>query len=773
MRSESRPSEIGKSVHYYEVQFRKIREAGFDGLHYEWHANRPKPQFMEALRKTGLPVAMFYDMEIRFSGRTEFITPTEPFAREFVDDVLSFYRAVPREFWLHDRNGKLPIVVYGYAFDRKITDPAPWDRFFRAIIEGVEQGLGEHAVFHWTNSGTVQQMYAFQHFPQIQSYIFNEASPQDPTNAHSVTFVVHYDDLGPSFLRKGERPARWIRNDIRYLQEDLWLAKHTDPDLLFNYGWNELFEGEHLLPDSLWGTWRYEVASAIVKDVKAHARADLPRILAIIDDILPAYHRADAATETLLLREMHMLGLLRTALPQAEVVMSKHATDLSAYAAVFALNVQKDPEEESTLAHCGRPVVYVHPVASSETPLTGRFTTAPRKPLADPNLGPGNEYVTVTRKVDIDLARFPLMQYRFRNNPGALVHIRYYGLDRHGHEVQAWYEGGPTEHRATSGKWKVEEANVAEITKHVLKEPLSRLSRIEVILDDLEDNGTFTLDLDSLGFKSLTGEPGPVVDLDPRQGWTVHSDFENIPGARERFNFKTVQSEGRSIPRITLKAVVSERLVPPIDESTCQINPRAGVESLVETTVNGRRVPVLLASDHAYWLNTYTPSDACWQALLPHLVRLEANRGVIFRSTSHSLNPEGLTSDSKRRDDDHPRRASADKSRAAGCASRTGSRPAPGPAGQLFEAIGSRRSWVKNVDPVAGPAWRPAHDRPGTGRSCRSGLPVENRRRACRARRPYRCTLQNGTPTLALLCKFLDRLRDLGAAGVDRGRIGS
>ena len=63
------PEEIGTSVHYYEVQFRKIREAGFDGLHYEWHANNPKPQFLDALGKVGLTAAMFYDMEIRFSGR--------------------------------------------------------------------------------------------------------------------------------------------------------------------------------------------------------------------------------------------------------------------------------------------------------------------------------------------------------------------------------------------------------------------------------------------------------------------------------------------------------------------------------------------------------------------------------------------------------------------------------------------------------------------------------------------------------------------------------
>jgi hypothetical protein len=60
------PAEIGNSVHYYEAQCRKIKEAGFDGIHDQWHGNNPKPQFIEALRKTGVPLAMFYDKEIRF-----------------------------------------------------------------------------------------------------------------------------------------------------------------------------------------------------------------------------------------------------------------------------------------------------------------------------------------------------------------------------------------------------------------------------------------------------------------------------------------------------------------------------------------------------------------------------------------------------------------------------------------------------------------------------------------------------------------------------------
>lgn len=213
-----------------------------------------------------------------------------------------------------------------------------------------------------------------------------------------------------------------------------------------------------------------------------------------------------------------MLGLLRAALPQVEVVLSGHVSDLTPYAAVFAMNVLKNPLEESALERSGRPLVFANPLLTSATPLGARFTAAARKPLNDPGRGPANEYVAVTRKVDVDLSRFPLVQYRFRNSPGALFHIRYYGLDRQGNEVQAWYEGGPTEHRATRGQWLADQANVAEVTRHVLKEPLSRLSRIEVILDDMEDNGTFTLEMDYLRFSSPAGEVGLSVALDPAQG---------------------------------------------------------------------------------------------------------------------------------------------------------------------------------------------------------------------------------------------------------------
>lgn len=635
------PEEIGTSVHYYEAQFRKIREAGFDGLHYEWHANNPKPQFVEALGKTGLPVAMFYDMEIRFHGRPNFLTPTDDFAKEFVGDVTSFYNAVPRPLWLHDRHGRLPIVVYGYAFDGRITDPAPWQKFFAAIIQGVQQSLGERAVFHWTNNGSFQQMYGFQHFPEIQSYVFNEASVQTPVAARSVTFVVHYDDLGVSFARQQGRPTRWIRNDVRYLQETLWLAKHTDPDLVFNYGWNELYEGEHLLPCSRWGTWRYELASAMVREIKAQAKADLPRVLIIVDDFLPALHEADPATAPLLHREMALLGQLRSLVPQAEVVLPGTRRNLADYAAVLALNMAKVPEEEATLAAYGRPVLYVNPDSQSDTPMTRLFTARPRLPLFSADRPPANEYVVATAKIDVDLRQFPLLQFRCRNSPESLFHIRYHGLNAKGQEVLAWHESSPTDDRQTGGTWSAEQANVADIARQAAGEPVSRLTRIEVILDDLDENGTFSLDIDYLRFADAAGKVGWSAEF---KDWTTGASFGGLPDAPARYGFGPVTEGGQCFQRMTLVAAVSDKVVPPIDQATRRIEPLSDVRTLLQATSAGQTVPVVLARDRRYWLNTYSPSDACWEKLLPPLTGMPLNRGVIFRSFSHSVRKDGLVS---------------------------------------------------------------------------------------------------------------------------------
>ncbi len=636
------PAQIGNTEHYYEVQFERIQAAGFDGIHYEWHKNNPKPQFLAALEKTGVPLAMFYDMEIRFSKRPSFITPTDEFAAEATGDVLSFYRAVPKRLWLRDRNGRLPIIVYGYRFDRSVTDPARWNAFYRKLLDGIEQGLGAKIVLHWTDACAPQQVYAYQHFHQIQSYTFNEAGRQTQAGARSVTFVVHYDDLGVSFARGGPRQQRWIRNDVRYLQESLWLAKHTDPDLVFNYGWNELYEGEHLLPDAHWGTWRYEVAAAMIRDIKAGVRADLPPTLVIADDFLPAMHEAEPETMSVLNREMNLLARLRSIVPQADVVLSGSGPNLAEYEVIFSINRRKDAREEAALADCGKTVVYAGPDFETETPMTHRFTNKPRRRIPPSKLGPANEFVVASRAVDLDLAAYPILKFRCRNSVGTIFHVRYEGITADGRRVQAWHESSPTDDRQTGGKWQEFEANVAQIARQAAGEPIARLSRIELILDDLDENGRFTLDVDELRTVNPAGKAGWEETFDTLNGWTSHASFEGVPGAKSRFGLKAEKEGDTTFARLSLEAQVREDTGGPADESTQGIEPLPGVKTLWQAEVRGHQVPLLLARDRSYWLNTYTPTDDGWIKLIPAALGLPVHQGVLFHSFSYTVTPEGL-----------------------------------------------------------------------------------------------------------------------------------
>jgi hypothetical protein len=222
-----------------------------------------------------------------------------------------------------------------------------------------------------------------------------------------------------------------------------------------------------------------------------------------------------------------------------------------------------------------------------------------------------------------------------------LFHIRYYGPNGNGQEVPAWYESSPTDDRQTGGQWLAGQANVADIARHGAGEPISRLTRIEVILDDAEENGTFTLDLDYLRFANAEGKIGWSADF---KDWTTGASFGDMAGAPARYGFAPATEGGQRFQRMTLVAVVSDKVVPPIDQAIRQIEPLPGVQTLVQATSEGRSVRVVLARDRFYWLNTYSPSDACWEKLIPNLTGMRLNRGVIFRSFSHSVQKEGLSS---------------------------------------------------------------------------------------------------------------------------------
>ena len=162
-------------------------------------------------------------------------------------------------------------------------------------------------------------------------------------------------------------------------------------------------------------------------------------------------------------------------MPQAEVVLPRSGRNLNDYAAIFSLNTVKDPAEEAALAACERDVIYVNPQADSETAMTRRFTDSARKPLPRAVAGPENEYVVISRSVDIDLARFPLLQFRCRNTPNTVFDIRYRGTTADGREVDAWLETSDTDDRQSGGKWLEGQANVAQIAEQAAGEPITRL----------------------------------------------------------------------------------------------------------------------------------------------------------------------------------------------------------------------------------------------------------------------------------------------------------
>ena len=382
----------------------------------------------------------------------------------------------------------------------------------------------------------------------------------------------------------------------------------------------------------------------MVKDIKLHTKADLPRALIIVDDFLPLSHEATAEQAAVLLREQRLLARLRSLVPQAEVVLPGGGRNLADYAMVFSLNTVKDPAEEAALALCTSVVVYANPRPGQETDMTHRFTSSASQPLPRPDLGPENEYVVIVRPVDIDLDRFPTLQYRCRNTSNALVHIRYQGQTADGREVEAWLEGGDTDDRQSGGKWLEGQANVASIARQAAGEPIKRLTRIEVILDDLDTTGQSSLDIDYLRFVGADGNVGWEDPFDTIDDWSTHASFEGAPGGKERFDFSARQEDEASVGRIDMRSVVSSLMPGPLDQTTRMIEPLASVRVLVETELEGTTVPVLLLRDRACWMNTYTPDDACWETLFQTLLDHKLTKGVTFGSFSHSVTLEGLTS---------------------------------------------------------------------------------------------------------------------------------
>ena len=344
-------SDIGRTKLYYDVQFALVAGAGFDGVMWEYHSpspdrrtwldqppwpphgSHPPEEALESLEEHALRVGLFYDSEIRFRSVPQFIVPSPPLAEQMVRDITEFYEHIPPSSWLIGPSGELPIVLYGYQFSDR-GSIGQWDAFFQFLIEGAASELGRRPVFHWTDSGSPAQAYAFQRFPEVRPFNFNPCHPQSALGATSVTFVISYDDYGVWKANEetpGAREHDLIINDPRLVEEALSLACESDPSLLFFYGWNELFEGEALLPDATHGRWRLDVAASIINNAKTYKGGALPLVALVSDNILTL--AADAPSDASAV--IALLRVLRTVIPRTVLVEPGSPIPVAASAVLY------------------------------------------------------------------------------------------------------------------------------------------------------------------------------------------------------------------------------------------------------------------------------------------------------------------------------------------------------------------------------------------------------------------------------------------------------
>ena len=353
--------EIGSSA-YYDVNFRLIRDLGVDGVMWEWYENvglTPSPVVLDSLRRHDLKIGLFYDWEVVHAGsqpvlsEEAYIAGDEASVSKIADEVIAFYQVIPRDLWLYDADGRLPVIVYAFGFPEVLDDVDAWTWFFTELAGRVETALEVDVIFDWTAESRVQAL-AFERWPDdYASFNFVVDAPQWQFGHHVVTWNYIFDNRGGA---RGVR-LRVIRDDNRYLQETAWLAAHTSPSLVFIYSWNEFWEGSHLFPDDTYEWRRYELAQAQLAKLADTRADDLPRAV-IIGDAADAYPQGTNGlfeSQRLLLRH-----LLRRYVPQADFMTPAQVTEdaLAGYDLIVSLT--NDRTVDSVLAELPESIQIVY-----------------------------------------------------------------------------------------------------------------------------------------------------------------------------------------------------------------------------------------------------------------------------------------------------------------------------------------------------------------------------------------------------------------------------
>lgn len=379
-------SDVGVSKAYYESQFKLINDLGVDGIMYEYYkeqgAGWPKlsANFLASLQQYDTKVGLFYDWEIQQVGaigpvlsEKGYIQPTDAIAQTLVNDMAEFYERVPRNSWLFDKQGRLPMMIFGFGFNTTATDAEEWHDFYTTILTGLETRIGVRPIIYWTAINKLQIEYAFQYFPdQIRPFNFVLDNPQPQLAPGSVTWNINFDNLG---VYRTNKLQRVIRDDLRYIQEMLWLAKYTAPELLFIYSWNEYYEGANIMPDTTYGETRYKLMQALLDDVEINRKNILPCTLLIVDDYADVWRSDDWHLK---IAEQFTLYAMRRLAPQADVRLVNEITPelLDQYSLIIYLahnNPEKLIQIEAVIDQ--KRVVVIGPRLGYMETLRSRFAT--------------------------------------------------------------------------------------------------------------------------------------------------------------------------------------------------------------------------------------------------------------------------------------------------------------------------------------------------------------------------------------------------------------
>jgi hypothetical protein len=329
------------SEDFYFKQFRYIHSLGIDALAWEYHPNigagptLPPPAALAALKRSGLKIAPFYDLEISLKVKNHEskvptlssangIHPNAEMSEHINGEMRQFFARVPRNLLAKDKQGRLVVFVFGYAFDDSNPDPRLWDQFANALVAGASASAGSPPTFYWTAANSVFAAHLFSHHrDHFVPFQFVLDTPQSQYGHDAVTWNFGFDNLGVQHTYKMQRV---VRLDLRYVQEMGWLAGATDPSLVFLYSWNEPFEGSLLLPTRQWGDTKARLTKEFIARLRSRRDPPLPKTLLIIDDLDELWTTRKDDWHLKILSDLLLYPMRRFA-PQADVRMVREVDE--------------------------------------------------------------------------------------------------------------------------------------------------------------------------------------------------------------------------------------------------------------------------------------------------------------------------------------------------------------------------------------------------------------------------------------------------------------